>query len=130
MKEYGFRVMAMGRTSSWQPRSFGVYNRESAGDGTGDGTGDRFRYKDTGGPGAVDGYLFANDKAVAGANGSMGGARLGWNPVMRPVAMRVSKTPDGDNRVQCWAGYCKAFDYIEKSGAVLDGGQIFMSNHA
>ena len=56
------------------------------------------------------------------------GARLGVNPVMRPVAIRVTQTKEGHNRVQCWAGFFKAFDYTDQSGACLEGGQFSLVN--
>jgi len=43
---------------------------------------------------------------------------------MRPVSMRVSKTYEGHNRVRCWAGFHKAVDYVDESGAFLEGGRF------
>jgi len=75
---------------------------------------------------AYDGRLMVGGVRVAGVAGTtmMGGARTGFSPVMRPLAMRVTRTPEGHNRVRGWAGFYKAFDYLDTSGAFTEGGYI------
>lgn len=127
MKEYGFRVMTMARSvynNDYQGWGIGVYNRQAEGGGIGY----RFRFNNSTGATPTAGKLMTNGVEVASV-GTMTGARLGWSTTMRPAAMRVSKTVEGHNRIQCWAGYYKAFDYIDASGDFLDGGQVTLSNH-
>jgi hypothetical protein len=128
MKEYGLRVMSMsGNKSTWQSWGIGVYDLSTSGGGTGY----RFTFKDGGGATGYDGALATNGVFAAGYGGVevMRGSRVGRTPVMRPVSMRVQKTHDDHNRVQCWAGYFKAVDFIDESGDFLEGGQFVLTNN-
>lgn len=128
MKEYGLRVMSMsGNKSTWQSWGIGVYDLSTSGGGTGY----RFTFKDGGGATGYNGALATNGVFAAGYGGVevMRGSRVGRYPVMRPISMRVQKTHDDHNRVQCWAGYFKAVDFIDESGDFLEGGQFVLTNN-
>ncbi|MCL1909975.1 MAG: hypothetical protein FWG05_03460, partial [Kiritimatiellaeota bacterium] len=120
--DFAVRAMMMNEVS-WQ--NWGLYacNRES----TGGGNGYKFTFTNSGSPWTYNGRLYADGIQIAGTTGSsdmMGGARAGYVPFMRPLAMRVTKTPEGHNRIRCWAGFYNAIDHIDESGSYPDGGQI------
>ena len=121
MKEYGFRVTHMIWEGGWKDKNISAYNR--VGDGGGEGY--KFVISNDEGYTGRNGRLLTNGVwAAGGADEALAGSRLGRNPIMRPLSMRVTRTPEGHNRVQCWAGYHKTIDYIDESGAFLEGGQI------
>ena len=128
MKDYGVRVMfMMGPDHSWQTCGIGVYNRQDAGGGSGY----RFNFQNNGN-GSVTATAVALQVNGAAAPGAVslgaGSTRLGVNPVLRPVFMRVTKTNEGLNRVRCWIGFRPIFDYIDTSGAILEGGRLSLSS--
>lgn len=127
--EYGMRVMCQGGIyNGWQGWGIIANNQESEGGGFGY----MFRINNggSGDYGGMGGRLYINGEFAAGIENvhGMDGSRVGIRHVSRPLSIRITKTPEGHNRVRCWAGYSRAIDYIDESGELLEGGKFGIIN--
>ncbi len=116
--EYGLRVMHR-TTGSWQGWAICAYDTSASGGG-------KYRFWMQNGDYNSQGWggrLQTNNVFVAGMPGTtvMPGSRIGSGSVLRPISMRINKTPEGYNRVRCWAGFYKAADWIDSSGNFTHG---------
>ena len=112
---YGVRAM-MRQTDTWQWLGL-VACHQSGGDWR---NGYAFYFGRSDSATGYNANLYTNGVVARKIDGSLG-VNIGTD-IFRPVSMRVSPTPEGYNRVECFLMFKRIFDFIDMSGDITHGG--------